>query len=56
MSDEKIDIEVIKGDGKDLSISNVYDHIKKNTDKIEDKNKDEVVVPKSSKNEEKKEN
>ena len=53
--DENKDIEVIKGNGQDLDISNVYDHIKNNSDEIDSKNNEDVVIPKSSEKKENKE-
>lgn len=45
MSDEKKEIEVITGDGKDLEISPVYEHIK--SDHIKEENeKKNIVIPK----------
>ena len=48
MSEEKKEIEVITGNGKDLNISPVYDHIKIDTNNNREKKKD-IVIPKSSK-------
>ena len=47
IEEEKRDIEIVSGDGSDLDISPVYDHIKvdkpdNNTDKKQD-----IVIPKS---------
>ena len=47
--EEKInnDIEIIEGNGKDLDISPVYDHIKMDdTEKNNDKNQ-EIIIPKN---------
>ena len=49
MSDNKKEIKVVKGNGKDLDISPVYDHIKINKPTSREKKKD-VVIPKSNKN------
>jgi hypothetical protein len=48
MSDEnKKEIKVVSGDGKDLDISPVYEHIK--SDKVpNDNKKKDIVIPKSS--------
>lgn len=48
MSDEKKEIKVIKGSGKDLDISPVYNHIKINKPNSHEKKKD-IVIPKSNK-------
>ncbi len=54
MDEEKKEIEVIKGDSKDLIISTVYEHIKKDDIAINDKKtNEEVVIPESSKKEKK---
>ena len=52
MDNEKKEIEVIKGDGKDLTISTVYEHIKKDDPNISERKNEEVVIPKGSKKEE----
>ena len=61
MSDEKIEkkekkeIEVIAGNGKDLNISTVYDHIKIDKNQETDTKKKNIVIPQgSSENEDKK--
>ena len=41
----KKEIKVVNGDGKDLNISNVYDHINGSNSKTEKKRKD-IVIPK----------
>ena len=46
--EKKKDIEIVTGDGKDLEISRVYDHIKLEENKNVDKNK-EIVIPKEQK-------
>ena len=45
---EKKEIKVVTGNGKDLDISPVYDHIKINQPNSREKKKD-VVIPKSNK-------
>lgn len=47
MSDEnnKKEIEVINGDGSNLLISPVYDHIKDVKPKSKDKNPKNIVIP-----------
>lgn len=42
------DIEIVTGDGSDLNISHVYDHI--TLEKQEKKNNEEIVIPKEKKN------
>ena len=46
--EEKKDIEIVSGDGKDLNISPVYDHIdiEKPKDKKEKKN---IIIPDNKK-------
>lgn len=47
MSKEKKEIKVVSGNGKDLNISPVYDHIKVTRNTPREKKKD-VVIPKSN--------
>ncbi|MBP3831609.1 MAG: hypothetical protein ILA02_04470 [Clostridia bacterium] len=42
------DIEIVTGDGSDLNISHVYDHI--TLEKQEKKNNEEIIIPKEKKN------
>ena len=42
------DIEIVTGDGSDLNISHVYDHI--TLEKQEKKSNEEIVIPKEKKN------
>lgn len=55
MSDEnnkdKKEIEVINGDGSNLLISPVYDHIKDVKPKSKDKNPKNIVIPGEKKDE-----
>lgn len=44
---KKKEIKVINGDGKDLNISDVYDHIKTDAPSS-DKKKKNVIIPKGS--------
>lgn len=53
MKDEK-DIEIVSGDGSNLEISPVYDHINAGTPKSTNKPKN-IVVPKELKDKDKKE-
>ena len=46
--ESKKEIQVITGNGKDLTISTVYEHIKNNTDIQDEEEKKEIVIPKSS--------
>ncbi|MCI9064102.1 MAG: hypothetical protein HFJ17_05830 [Clostridia bacterium] len=46
MSEDKKEIEIVTGNGKDLEISPVYDHIKINTPSNREKKKG-VIIPKS---------
>ena len=42
------DIEIVTGDGSDLNISHVYDHI--TLEKQEKKNNEKIIIPKEKKN------
>lgn len=46
-NDEKKEIKIVNGDGKDLNISNVYDHINNDNSTTDEKKKD-IVIPKGS--------
>ena len=46
-NNEKKQIKIISGDGKDLNISNVYDHINNDNSSTDEKKKD-IVIPKGS--------
>lgn len=52
MSEEKKEIKIVTGNGKDLDISPVYDHIKINKPSSREKKKD-IVIPKSNKEQKK---
>lgn len=52
MSDEKKELKIVTGSGKDLDISPVYNHIKINNPASR-KNKKAIVIPKSNKEEKK---
>ena len=39
------DLEIVPGDGKDLDISPVYDHIEIEKPNMDDKNKQNIVIP-----------
>lgn len=48
MSNEADDLEVIAGDGSELDVSPVYDHLNAIKPKTEDeKEKKEIVIPKT---------
>lgn len=48
MSDENKKLEIVPGDGKDLDISPVYEHLNNGKPKCNDKPKN-VVIPKEKK-------
>lgn len=48
MSEEKKEIEVITGDGKNLNISPVYEHIKLDDEPTDDKKKKHIVIHKNA--------
>lgn len=54
MSECKKNIEIINGDGSNLDISHVYDHLNSGKPKNSDKKPKNVVIPKTLKNSEKK--
>ena len=45
---QKKEIQVVNGDGTDLNISPVYDHIKSSNTPSNNKKKENIVIPKSS--------
>lgn len=45
---EKKEIKVVNGDGKDLTISPVYEHIKSDNTPTNDNKKKNIVIPKGS--------
>ena len=49
MSDDKKKLTIVSGDGKDLEISPVYEHLKNERPKC-NKKPTNIVVPKSKKN------
>ena len=51
INDNDKDIEIVTGDGKNLDISRVYDHIKMDN-KPEKKKKEDIVIPESKTNRE----
>ena len=54
MSQEKKDIEIVSGDGKDLKISPVYDHLKSAKPKPKKDNNKNIVVPTTNKKQKRK--
>ena len=50
MSDAKKNIEIVNGDGSNLDISHVYDHLNSGKPKCNDKKPKNIVIPKSPKN------
>ena len=49
MDKDKKDIEIVDGNGSNLEISEVYDHLNSGKPKCNDKKPKNVVVPKSYK-------
>lgn len=49
MSENKKNIEIINGDGSNLDISNVYDHLNTGNTKRNDKKPKNIIIPKSTK-------
>lgn len=41
----KKNIKIVSGNGKDLNISDIKDHIKLNKKKKEEINKDKIIIP-----------
>ena len=50
MSEDKKEITIVNGDGKDLTISPVYDHIKTDKEPNDNKKKKDIVIPKGKDN------
>ena len=48
--EKKKEIEVVTGDGKDLDISPVYDHIKIDKNNKQPDKKQKIVIPENKKN------
>ncbi len=53
--EEKKNIEVVSGDGSNLDISPVYDHLNASTPKSSDKKPKNIIIPKERSKQEKKE-
>lgn len=51
--ENKKDIEIIAGDGSNLNISDVYDHLNTGRPTYSDKKPKNIVVPKETKNDKK---
>ena len=49
MSDSQKNIEIINGDGSNLEISHVYDHLNASKPKSTNKKPKNIVIPKSKK-------
>lgn len=49
MSENKKDIEIVNGDGSNLDISHVYDHLNSGKPKCNDEKPKNIVIPKSHK-------
>ena len=53
VDEEKKDLEVLRGDGSELEISEVFEHIQGTEPKFEKaKDKDKIIIPKTKKEEE----
>lgn len=53
MSENKKNIEIVNGDGSNLDISHVYDHLNTGKPKCNDEKPKNIVIPKSNKDMEK---
>lgn len=49
MSENKKDIQIINGDGSNLEISHVYDHLNSAKPKCNDKKPKNIIVPETPK-------
>ena len=54
--DEKKNIEVVSGDGSNLDISPVYEHLNESTPKSSDEKPKNIVIPQEKPKKEEKEN
>ena len=50
MSENKKNIEIVDGDGSNLNISHVYDHLNSGKPKCDDEKPKNIVVPEEHKN------
>lgn len=53
MSENKKELEIVNGDGSNLDISHVYDHLNTSKPKSSDEKPKNIVIPKEQKKEEK---
>lgn len=50
MSEDKKELEIVNGDGSNLDISRVYDHLNKGgKPKCKDKDRKNIIIPKNAK-------
>ena len=49
MSENKKNIKIVDGDGSNLDISHVYDHLNPGKPKCDEKKPKNIVIPKSNK-------
>lgn len=50
MSENKKELEIVNGDGSNLDISRVYDHLNEGgKPKCKDKNRKNIIIPKNAK-------
>ena len=54
MSENKKEIEIVNGDGSNLDISHVYDHLNTGKPICDDKKPKNIVIPKTHKKSDKK--
>lgn len=54
MAENHKDIQVVNGDGKDLEVSPVYEHLNAMKPKTEKKDKKKIVIPEEKKDKTKK--
>lgn len=54
MSENKKNIEIVNGDGSNLEISHVYDHLNPGKPKCNDKKPKNIVIPETHKKSDKK--
>lgn len=51
IEEEKKDLEVLSGDGSELEISEVFEHIKGTEPKFDKSNDKKIIIPKTKKEE-----
>lgn len=49
MGEDKKDIEIVNGDGSNLEISHVYDHLNSGKPKSSDEKPKNIIIPKNHK-------